>query len=100
MIRKHAQMLTDAGVDVIMFDNTNPYVYERVIKKILSVYTPMREEVNDTHYICSVMYNTDDVNNPTTLYNNFFADTVDATVRAQVEELWFKWNGKYLLLAD
>ena len=48
VIRKHAQMLTDAGVDVLFFDVTNSFTYLDVVETICEVYTEMREEGNDT----------------------------------------------------
>ena len=57
VIRKHAQMLSDAGVDMIMFDVTNQAIYLPVVKQICDVYTKMRKEGNKTPQI-SFIFNT------------------------------------------
>ena len=44
LIRRHAQMLADAGVDVILFDTTNDVTYPKTYMTILRVYQRMREE--------------------------------------------------------
>lgn len=100
VIRKHAQMLTDAGVDVIFIDNTNNYLYADTVKNLINVYAQMRAEGNDTPYICSMMHNVLEVNCPIELYETFFAPTVDPELRKKVDDLWYRYNGKYFLLAD
>lgn len=100
VIRKHAQMLTDAGVDVIFIDNTNNYLYADTFKTLIDVYAQMRAEGNDTPYICSMMHNVFEVSCPIELYETFFAPTVDPELRKKVDDLWYRYNGKYFLLAD
>ncbi len=41
-------MLADAGVDVIIFDNTNKLTYTHNYMTLLRVYQQMREEGNKT----------------------------------------------------
>ena len=43
VIRKHAQMLTDAGVDVIILDVTNASTYRNVCMTICKVYDDIRK---------------------------------------------------------
>ncbi len=38
VMRKHLQMLTDAGVDFIVFDATNAYTYSARVKQLISVW--------------------------------------------------------------
>ena len=100
IIRKHAQMLTDAGIDVIMFDNTNAVVYPEVITSIINEYAKMKEEGMDVPKITSV-FNSNPGQTAIDLYNSFFdPNKVDAKLYAKVQDLWFKWNGRYLLLGD
>ena len=48
VIRKHAQMLSDAGVDVIIIDMTNEVIYLPIVTKLMEVYRKMRSEGNRT----------------------------------------------------
>lgn len=92
VIRKHAQMLTDAGVDVIIFDMTNEVIYLPIVKKILDTYRKIREEGNDTPQI-SCLFHTLLPNGKETLkkmYDNIYS-------KGLYEELWFRWEGKPLV---
>ena len=44
VIRKHAQMLSDAGVDVLILDITNAAIYQSQVTKIAEVYRQLRRE--------------------------------------------------------
>ncbi|HYH56075.1 MAG TPA: hypothetical protein VD772_05650, partial [Anseongella sp.] len=44
IIRKHAQMLSDAGVDVIVLDVTNAAIYMPQVTKIAETYLALRRE--------------------------------------------------------
>ena len=44
VIRKHAQMLTDAGIDTLIFDTTNAVTYRDVYFKLAEVFTAIRAE--------------------------------------------------------
>lgn len=44
VIRKHLEMLTDAGVDFLVFDTTNTVTYDNVAKRIMKVITELRAE--------------------------------------------------------
>jgi hypothetical protein len=92
VIRKHAQMLTDAGVDVILFDVTNAYAYIPIVKKIGDVYMEMRKEGRATPQFAFLL-NTAVANTFSTIYTNLYAKSL-------YKELWFNWEGKPLLLAD
>lgn len=94
VIRKHAQMLVDAGVDFIAFDVTNDIFYETEILNLLKVYKEMRDEGNKTPQITFLVYHSypmiDAVNK---LYNSFYSKTT-------YKDLWFQWEGKPLMLAN
>lgn len=44
IIRRHARMLSDAGVDLIVLDNTNDNIYKDVFVFIAEVFRKMRSE--------------------------------------------------------
>src|SRR5699024_5622340 len=48
MIRRHARMLSDAGVDVIIFDVTNNVTFPDVYTKISEVFRKMRANGEQT----------------------------------------------------
>ena len=90
VIRKHAQMLSDAGVDMIMFDVTNQAIYLPVVKQICDVYTKMRKEGNKTPQI-SFIFNTNAKETLENLFDSFYGKNL-------YKELWFRWKGKPLLM--
>ena len=91
VIRKHAQMLSDAGVDMIMFDVTNQAIYLPVVKQICDVYTKMRKEGNKTPQI-SFIFNTNAKETLENLFDSFYGKNL-------YKELWFRWKGKPLIMA-
>jgi len=91
IIRKHAQLLTDAGVDVIILDVTNAQTYANVYLTICKVYQQMREEGRPSPQLCFIAHSE---SAPTVhrLYAEFYAKNL-------YPDLWFRWRGKPLLLA-
>src|SRR5690606_5162986 len=43
IIRRHAELLSDAGVDFLVFDATNAAIYEDVILKLFQVFDEQRK---------------------------------------------------------
>lgn len=83
VIRKHAQMLSDAGVDVIVFDNTNGATYPKTYTAIFETFRQMRAEGIKTPQIA------------------FFGQqkAVDAIwkdvySKGLYADLWYRWKGK------
>ena len=88
VIRKHLQMCNDAGVDVLVFDNTNGPTYPEAYTAIFKVAEQMRKAGMKTPQFA------------------FFAghgawDTVyrDLYAKGLYADLWFRWAGKPLLMA-
>jgi len=48
IVRAHAQMLSDAGIDMLLFDVSNGYNYEKTVSGLLAVYLQMRAEGSPT----------------------------------------------------
>ena len=92
VIRKHAQMLTDAGVDLMILDVTNAITYDNVYNKICYIFSKIRQEGGDTPQIAFITHTKSDkvVNS---LYKNFYS-------KNKYPDLWFKWLGKPLILAS
>jgi hypothetical protein len=91
VIRRHAQMLTDAGVDVIILDVTNARTYAKVYLTICKVYERMRERGQRTPQLCFIA-NSVSARTVHRLYDEFYAKKL-------YPDLWFRWRGKPLLLA-
>ncbi|MGE4286032.1 MAG: hypothetical protein AB7F23_05415 [Phycisphaerae bacterium] len=92
IIRRHASMLSDAGVDVVIFDVTNAFTYTDVYMKLCEVYRQMRTKGNETPQIAFFTH----ARSPETakkLYDDFYSKQL-------YPELWFSWKGKPLLLAS
>lgn len=104
VLRKHAQMLVDAGVDFIAFDVTNNVWYESEITILLDLYLQMRAEGNKTPQVTFMVWHSgpngavseyDQIDHNaavTHLYNYFYK-------QSKYADLWFKWEGKPLLMA-
>ncbi len=92
VIRKHAQMLTDAGVDVLIFDVTNGFIYENVVHAIGRVFTQMRREGLRTPQFAFIGHSGEG-KVAQTLYDKIYSPGLYA-------DLWFRWQGKPLLLVN
>ena len=118
VIRKHAQSLSDLGVDVLFFDVTNGVTYDKVFLKLCEVFQEMRAEGNRTPQI-AFLTNSASERVVTHLYETFYLENIDAdaaindsagikgrpTMNGGVgienlyPELWFLWDGKPLMLS-
>ena len=52
VIRKHMELLTEAGIDFLIFDTTNCVLYEEVAKKIMKMSQELRDEGWDAPQVC------------------------------------------------
>src|SRR5699024_6338856 len=87
MIRRHARMLSDAGVDVIVFDVTNNITYPNVYTQIAEVFREMRangEETPEFTFLASEK-------SVHQLWDNLYS-------KGRYPDLWFRWKGKPLLM--
>lgn len=90
IIRKHAQMISDAGIDVIIIDVTNAAIYLPQVKRLCEIYTLMRKEGNITPQIAFIL-NSNPKPTLERLYSSFYE-------KGLFRDLWFDWKGKPLLL--
>ncbi|MDR0699306.1 MAG: hypothetical protein LBG28_08855 [Tannerella sp.] len=87
IIRRHARQLIDAGVDVIILDNTNDVIYKDVFVFIADVFRKMRAEGERTPQItCLASQKSIQL-----LWEQIYS-------RGLYADLWFRWKGKPLLL--
>jgi len=94
VIRKHASMLSDAGVDVIIFDTTNsPFTWYNEYMALCSVYSQIRSKGGKTPQIAFLAPFWNSVDVVETVYNDLYAPGL-------YQHLWFMWDGKPLIMAD
>lgn len=93
VLRKHAQMLTDAGVDVVIFDVTNQLTYRDDYLALLRVWSEVRRAGNRTPQVAFLTPFWD----PPKVVRELWRDLYEP---GRYRELWFQWEGKPLILAD
>jgi len=92
VLRRHAHLLADAGVDTLIFDVTNRFTYKNVYLKLCDVFAQVRREGGRTPQI-AFMTHTEAGAAADELYNDLYQPEL-------YPELWFRWEGKPLLLCD
>ena len=96
VLRKHAQMLANAGVDVVVFDNSNAVTYDRARQTLCETWEAIRREGGKTPQIAFLcpFGNAAGIGTATLreLYDTLYAP-------GRYADLWFRWNGKPLVLA-
>jgi len=93
VLRKHAQMLSDAGVDVVVFDVTNQVTYRNWYRALLRVWADLRRQGNRTPQVAFLT----PFWNPSKVVRELWHDLYQPGLHP---ELWFRWEGKPLILAD
>jgi hypothetical protein len=92
VLRRHAHLLADAGIDTLIFDTTNAVTYTDVYMKLCEVFRQVRREGGRTPQI-AFMVNTEANATALRLYHDLYQ-------RGLYRELWFTWQGKPLLICD
>jgi hypothetical protein len=93
VLRRHAQMLADAGVDFIVFDVTNQATYKSYYMALLKVFAEVRAAGGRTPQVAFLTPFWD----PRRVVGELYADLYKPGLHS---ELWFRWEGKPLILAD
>ena len=93
VIRHDMSMLTDAGVDVIIFDVTNAVCYYDEWDTILETMEQMKKEGNTVPKICFWTYNGPAITTTQHVYEKYYK-------QGKYRDLWFYWEGKPLLLCN
>lgn len=96
VIEKHAQLLYNAGVDVIFFDTTNAgFPFAPYWSKIVDIFYQLRLKGINTPQIA--FHTGDDTSNAEKLvpylYDNIYSQD-------KYKELWFLWEGKPIILGN
>jgi len=93
VLGRHAQMLADAGVDTLIFDVTNQLTYRDNYMALLRVFAEVRRRGGRTPqvmFLCPFWQ-------PAKVVAELWRDLYQANL---YPELWFRWEGKPLILAD
>jgi len=94
VIRKHASLLADAGVDVILFDTTNPpFTWKEEYEALCREYAAMRRQGARTPSIAFIA----PFGDPRPVTDQLWRDQYQPGLW---KDLWFIWDGKPLLLAN
>lgn len=94
VIRKHAQMLSDAGVDNVTYDLTNAQSFDRTIFTIFKVFEEMRQEGNKTPKVSFMLgiRSGKELEFVINAYNSVYKN-------GYYKDHWQYWDGKPLILA-
>lgn len=93
VLRKHAQMLADAGVDTVVFDVTNQLTYPEWYRPLLREWEALRRLGNRTPQVAFLTPFWDPGKVTRELWRDLYAPGLHP-------DLWFRWEGKPLILAD
>jgi hypothetical protein len=92
VLRRHAELLADAGIDTLIFDATNARSYPEVYMKLCHVFRAVRREGGRTPQIV-FMVNTRAGETAQEIYKALYKPGL-------YRELWFYWDGKPLMICD
>jgi hypothetical protein len=92
VLRRHANLLVDAGVDTVIFDTTNRLTYPEVYLALGKVWSQILKEGGRAPRLCFMV-------------NTKAGETADEIHRDLYQpglhpELWFRWQGRPLLICD
>ncbi len=93
VLRKHAQMLTDGGVDMIVFDVTNQVTYPQNWKALCRVFDQCKRAGNRVPRIAFLCPFGDPQKVVRELWDDLYSQNL-------YPDLWFQWERKPLILAD
>ena len=93
VLAKHAQMLSDAGVDAVIFDVTNQLTYPRSWQALCRVWGNIRRRGGRTPQIVFLCPFWKPGKVVAELYHDLYGPGLHS-------DLWFRWEGKPLILAD
>lgn len=98
VLRRHAELLADAQVDVVIFDNTNgTMTWRDSYRALLETFAQARQDgVNAPSIAFLLPLFTNQPENTRTQLRELYQDVYQANFHP---ELWFRWKGKPLIMA-
>lgn len=97
VMRKHLQMLTDAGVDFIVFDTTNGFAYIQRVQELIAVWYEYLEMGVDVPKL-AFYTNSDSGRTMQTIYTNLYNNKAMNKKYPRLSELWYNWDGKPMIV--
>lgn len=95
VLRKHAEMLANAGVDFVLFDCTNgDYVWKEGYMALLETWAEAREQGVKTPQVSFMLqfgFSENTVSSIKQLYDDLYSKNL-------YKDLWFYWEGKPLIM--
>ncbi|HEY1921371.1 MAG TPA: hypothetical protein VGG44_01290 [Tepidisphaeraceae bacterium] len=92
VLRRHAHLLADAGVDTLIFDTTNSVTHRDVYMALCKVFEQVRREGDPTPQIC-FMVNSKASQTAQQLFDDLYKPGL-------YPDLWFRWDEKPLMICD
>lgn len=97
ILRKHAELLADADIDVVFFDTTNnAQLFEEAYETLLRVWSEARADgvdAPDISFILNFGGSEDTRTQLHSLYDNLYSP-------GRYSDFWFIWDNKPMLMAD
>jgi hypothetical protein len=93
VLRKHAEMLADAGVDVVVFDTSNKATYPGSYTALMEAFAAERAAGNRTPDIAFLTPFWDPASTVAELWRDIYSKGLH-------KELWYMMDGKPFILAD
>ena len=91
VLRKHAYMFAEAGIDFVFFDTTNNNLHTRSHMTLLKVWEEVKQEGYNVPKVCFLCGDYDGEFHE--LYNSLYK-------KGLYQDLWFYWNGKPLVMTS
>ena len=91
VMRKHVQMLTDAGIDFLCFDTTNAFTYSQNALSLMSILKDYQDMGWDVPQVC---FYTNSSSGATIneIYRDIYAKHPD------YQSIWYYWDGKPMIV--
>lgn len=97
VLRKHAELLADADIDVVFFDTTNgTQVFTEGYETLLKVWSEARKDgvdAPDISFILNFGGNEDTRTQLYDIYDNLYS-------KGRYSDFWFIWDNKPMVIAD
>ncbi len=97
VMRKHAQMLIDAGIDYVVFDTTNAVPYLARVKQLIGVWYDFLEQGYRPPQL-SFYTNTSSPELIKQFYYELYTNEALREKYPRLDELWFNWDGKPMII--
>ena len=92
VLRRHAQLLSAAGIDTLIFDATNAVTYRDVYHELCRVFSNIRGQGGRSPQI-AFMLNDKPAQTAQQIYDDLYKPGL-------YRDLWFMWQGKPLMICD